>query len=108
MIVSSHAVAESYSVLTRLPTPHRLSPRVSFRLLEENLRQCPACSLDPPRLWKLLERLASEGVAGGRTYDRIIAATAVVAGASTLLTLNERDLSRVAATELEIVRPPGS
>ena len=108
MKIASHTLAESYAVLTRLPAPHRLAPKVAFQLLEANLQRHDTISIGPGDGWSLLEGLARDGIGGGRTYDAIIAATAVRGGVNCLLTLNERDFTRVAPDGLQVRRPIGT
>jgi predicted nucleic acid-binding protein len=74
-----HAAAEAYSVLTRLPAPHRAAPSVA----RDYLRQFPEpwLTLDAGALRDLLARLPEVGISGGPTYDALIAETAVRAGA---------------------------
>jgi len=86
--IPAHVLIESYSVLTRLPPPHRApSP-----LVAEFLR---ARFPDPPltlvgRAHVALLQLAIEGgVRGGAMYDALVGATAKHAGA-TLLTRDRR------------------
>jgi predicted nucleic acid-binding protein len=75
----AHAAVEAYSVLTRLPAPHRAAPDVA----RDYLRQFPEpwLALDAGALRDLLVRLPGLGVSGGPTYDALIAETAVRAGA---------------------------
>jgi predicted nucleic acid-binding protein len=47
-------------------------------------------TLDAPAHVAVLERLADEGVGGGRTYDALIAACATASSARALLTFNRR------------------
>lgn len=69
------ALVEAYSVLTRLPPPHRASPDIAAAFLSE-VSTTPPLVL-PARAWNQLSaRLASVGLAGGATYDALIAATA--------------------------------
>ncbi|WP_248579551.1 type II toxin-antitoxin system VapC family toxin [Nocardioides sp. InS609-2] len=85
--IPAHVLIESYSVLTRLPAPHRLAPgvvadilgRLTFRVL----------TLPPAAHVALIARLASGGVRGGSTYDGLVAATARH-HRRTLLTLDRR------------------
>lgn len=87
-----HAAAESYSVLTRLPPPHR-APATLVRdfLLDRFTR--PYLVLPGERLRDLLPALADSDIIGGATYDALIGLTARECGA-TLLS-NDR---RAAAT----------
>lgn len=42
LFVVAHTLVEAYSVLTRLPSPYRLSPADAFTLIEENLSSLQA------------------------------------------------------------------
>jgi predicted nucleic acid-binding protein len=91
LTVSAHALAEAYSVLTRLPAPYRLSPGDAWALLEANfVTSRSIVALDSAAHVSLLRQLAQQGLGGGRTYDAVIAACARQSGATTLLTLNRR------------------
>ena len=36
LVIASHSLVETYAVLTRLPSPHRLTPATTMTLLEAN------------------------------------------------------------------------
>ena len=91
VVVPQHALFESYAVMTRLPPPHRLAPLSALSLLKDNFGHLQRSR----SAWPILERLASEGLGGGITYDAVILDAAVEAGATELLTLNERDYERL-------------
>lgn len=89
--VPAPALVEAYAVLTRLPAPHRLSPADAWTLLHANfIEPATIVSLGHASYVKLLRRLASAGIAGGKTYDAVIAECARHARADALLTLNPR------------------
>jgi predicted nucleic acid-binding protein len=71
----AHAELEAYSVLTRLPAPFRAEPAVAAEYLR---RRFPGArlALSAAQRRSLVGRLATAGVAGGRTYDAAIGATA--------------------------------
>lgn len=73
--LSGHAVAETYSVLTRLPGDIRLAPEDAVRIITE--RFAPPLVLDTATSAALPEILAGLGVAGGAVYDAMIALAAV-------------------------------
>jgi predicted nucleic acid-binding protein len=79
---------EAYSVLTRLPAPHRAAPSVVSDFLTTNFRE-PVLVLSPEAYGELISELARADIAGGAAYDALVAATARQAGA-TLLTLDQR------------------
>jgi predicted nucleic acid-binding protein len=86
--VPAHVLIETYSVLTRLPAPHRAPSDIVAAFLAQRFRQTPLTL--PPRSWpRLLDQVAELGVTGGAVYDALVAATARHAGA-TLLTRDRR------------------
>lgn len=82
-----HCVIETYSVLTRLPEPYRLTHALAADALSKLVDT--ALVLDAERTLALPERLAGCGVQGGAVYDGLIAVTAAHHGA-TLVTLDAR------------------
>jgi predicted nucleic acid-binding protein len=91
LAVAAHALVETYAVLTRLPAPHRLSPADAWTVIEANfVDQAVVVALNGAAHITLLRQLATEGVGGGRTYDAVIARSAVRARADVLLTFNSR------------------
>jgi predicted nucleic acid-binding protein len=91
MAIAAHAIAETYAVLTRLPPPHRLAPADAWTLVRTNFVDNAALvTLDGPAHVAVIEKLAKEGIGGGRTYDGLIGACAAASHARTLLTFNGR------------------
>jgi len=72
--LSGHALAETYSVLTRLPGDARLAPADAARLL--NARFSAPLVLSSSRTRKLPEMLSRLGIAGGAVYDALVALAA--------------------------------
>jgi len=103
LIVSAHTLAELYAVLTTLPVSPRISPDIAWRLIQEdviNIAEITALSA------AVIKKLKDDGFSGGIIYDALICATAVKAGAETLLTLNSADFKRLPQAEgLDIVEP---
>ena len=89
--VPAHVLVEAYSVLTRLPPPHRAPSSIVTVFLAQRFRKAPLTL--PARAWPRLLGLAAElGVTGGAVYDALVAATARHAGA-TLLTRDRRAIA---------------
>lgn len=87
-LIPAHARLETYSVLTRMPPPHRLAPLVVMELLE---RWFPADRTLVPSLeltQGLVRRCAESGIEGGAVYDALVGLT----GAEAYHTLLTRDL----------------
>jgi predicted nucleic acid-binding protein len=75
-----HCALETYSVLTRLPPPHRTSGEVVRDFLAARFSQ-PLLRLSEPAYKRFLLGLADHGVTGGAAYDALVAATAAGCGA---------------------------
>jgi predicted nucleic acid-binding protein len=91
LAVAAHALVETYAVLTRLPPPHRMAPADAWALVHTNFVEgATVVTLSGPAHVALLERLAKARLAGGRTYDALIAACAAQAKVEALLTFNAR------------------
>jgi predicted nucleic acid-binding protein len=86
--VPAHVLVETYSVLTRLPSPHRAPSDVVTDFLARHFRQPPLTL--PPEAWLDFVGQAGEaGITGGAVYDALVGATARHAGAR-LLTRDRR------------------
>ena len=73
--LSGHALAETYSVLTRLPGDLRLAPADASRLLDERFGE--PLLLGPDVARRLPEVLGRLGIAGGAVYDALVALAAL-------------------------------
>jgi predicted nucleic acid-binding protein len=105
MIVAAPALVETYAVLTRLPPPHRLSPEDSLALIEANfIKGAKVIVLQAGSYRDLLRQAPRNGVAGGQTYDAVIATCAIKGKASAVLTFNPGDFL-FAARQIDIVVP---
>lgn len=85
--LSGHAYAETYAVLTRLPGDARVEPADAVLLMEDNFEQPLMLSARAARV--VHRDLATGGVAGGATYDGLVALAAREHGA-TLVTRDAR------------------
>jgi predicted nucleic acid-binding protein len=68
--LAGHAMFETYSVLTRLPLPLRLSAGQAASVLAEAFPQ--DCWLDEAGTRDLRERLAGLDIVGGSVYDALV------------------------------------
>ncbi len=87
----AHCLLEAYSVLTRLPPPHRLDPRAALDLLRA-FADAPL-TLGKDAYASLLGRLVESGISGGAAYDALIGVTA--AHHDALLLSRDRRAGRV-------------
>ena len=73
--LSGHALAETYSVLTRLPGDLRVAPADAARLLAERFVEPLLLGSEVAR--RLPVVLGRLGIAGGAVYDALVALAAV-------------------------------
>jgi len=78
-----HCALEAYSVLTRLPPPHRAAPTVVRDFLAARFPG-PFLRLSTKEHRRFILDLPDRGVAGGAAYDALVAATAAAHGAELL------------------------
>lgn len=84
----AHAALETYSVLTRLPAPHRVDASTAASVLEART-PAPHIALDASQHAKVPSRFARAGVSGGAVYDGLIALSALEHGLE-VVTLDKR------------------
>lgn len=83
--LAGHAAFETYSVLTRMPAPARLTPAAALRVLRANFPHTRFLSSRSAA--ELLATLPGHGLAGGSVYDALVGAVAKEHG----ITLGTRD-----------------
>jgi predicted nucleic acid-binding protein len=86
--IPAHVVIETFSVLTRLPPPHRVPADVVQAFLAKRFGDAPLV-LPPRGHMDLIETALREGITVGALYDALIASTVLHAGA-TLVTRDQR------------------
>ncbi len=87
----AHVVVETYSVLTRLPPPHRAAPAIVERFLSESFPEAPL-SLPGSAQRSLVSLAVRSGLSGGAIYDLLVAVT-VKRAKATLMTRDRRAIS---------------
>jgi predicted nucleic acid-binding protein len=85
--LAGHAAFETYSVLTRLPIPLRLTADQATSVLAAAFPG--ECWLDAPGMHDLREQLGILGIVGGSVYDALVG-QASAANGRTLLTRDRR------------------
>lgn len=85
VMVAAHSLVACYSVLTRLPAPHRMSCQASFQLIQANLADRNLLSLAPGQYLETLSDCNRQQVGGGTVNDALIVKAAVVGGASSIV-----------------------
>lgn len=106
LVVAAPTLVEAYAVLTRLPAPYRLSAADSHALITNNfVHGREIAVLDAAGYTSLLDHALAAGVAGGQTYDAVVAACARGAGVDALLTFNARHFRQLVDGNMAVVVP---
>lgn len=104
-VIPVHALLECYSVLTRLPHPLKTAPESAVDVLTKYFADVELAGLESRVGWFVIRSSSSWRITGGRVYDAAIAAAAMEAGASVLVTWNVRHFLGFAPPGLQVVQP---
>jgi predicted nucleic acid-binding protein len=107
LLLAAHSLAEAYSVLTRLPEPHRLRPEDALAVLEANWSETRLIALSGSEYRSLLRGCRDAGIGGGAVYDGVIAACARKARVATLVTWDASGFERF-LEDAPVVKIPGA
>ena len=77
----AHCAIETFSVLTRLPPPHRARASLVRDFVAARFQR-PFVTLEAEDYRALIPRLVELGISGGAAYDAVVAATAAAARAT--------------------------
>lgn len=106
-VITWHALAEIWSVLTRMPLPARLTAEQALRVVR---RVQGVFQLHPPEAAvydEALQRCTDRGFASGVVFDALHLVAAERAGAEAIVTFNGADFHRLAGpTSPRVVIPP--
>lgn len=106
IILPVRVLVESFSVMTRLPMPHRLASRDAFALLEKNFRpRAHLVGMPESGYWDLLGSFPERGISGGIVYDAEIVECAQLAGAREIVTFNGKHFELLVPDGIGVVVP---
>lgn len=105
LILAGHSLAETYSVLTRLPYPFRLSEQNTMELLSENWEKATIIALTSREYWQVLKNATERGLGGGQIYDGVIASCARKGKATILMTWNLEHFAPFENHDLKCITP---
>jgi len=92
--ISSHTLAELYSVLTGMPSSPRISPSQAKILIERNTQSARIIDLNEKDYRTVITILVELNISGGVIYDALSAYAARKAKVDNILTFNENDFKR--------------
>lgn len=106
-VVSAHALAELFSVLTRMPLTPPITPTEADLMIDRLRPFLAVIAEDEGIVAAAMARCAAVGAGSGAVFDAVHVVTAEAAGVDGLLTFNERHFRRLAiASTPKIVVPP--
>jgi predicted nucleic acid-binding protein len=106
-MITWHALAEIWSVLTRIPRPARLSPEQALRVVSRVRGVFQLHPMESVVYEEALQRCTDRGFSSGVVFDALHLVSAERAGADALVTFNGADFLRLAIpTSPPIVVPP--
>ena len=104
--LSTHSLAELYSVLTQMPSQPRISPQDAKRLIESHLQYLETVVLDRADYQAAIAQMTALNLTGGGIFDALIAQAALKSSAERLLTLNPKHFTRLGQELAQIVYLP--
>jgi predicted nucleic acid-binding protein len=104
--LSTHTLAELYSVLTRLPVRPPISTEIAQRLIDENLSLFVAIELTADDYQQAIACMVKLNIPGGGIFDALIAQAALKAEVDILLTLNPNHFTRLGQDVAKLVQVP--
>lgn len=104
--ISVHALSELWSVLTKLPVSPPISARTAREVIDDVQARFEAVPLTVQIYRQALLRCASRDLRSGAIFDALHLATAEAAGATALITFNERDFTRLLTADSPVIIVP--
>jgi predicted nucleic acid-binding protein len=104
--LSTHSLAELYSVMTRLPLPLRVTPSEAEAALTDLLNYLEPVPLFAAEYQQAIRSMVGLQLAGGGIFDAVIAQAALKVRAEKLLTFNPKDFIRFEEQVSSIVQVP--
>lgn len=106
-VVSAHALAEMFSVMTKIPLSPPITPAQGAQMIERLRPFFLVVEEDEGVAAAAVARCAAVGAATGAVFDAIHIVTAERAGVDVVVTFNERHFRRLSTTTTpRIVVPP--
>lgn len=104
--LSTHSLAEIYSVLTRMPSQPKISPIDAQNILNRHLQYLTIIPLDASDYQSAIAQMVSLQIPGGGIFDALIAQAAIKISADRLATLNPKHFTRLSPTIAQITVLP--
>lgn len=104
--LSTHSLAETYSVLTRLPIQPCIAPGDAERVIRDFLQYLQVVSLDEQDYQSAIALMVAINIPGGGIFDALIAQASLKAQVDILFTLNPTHFTRLGEAIAQITQVP--
>ncbi len=104
--ISTHTLAETYSVITRLPIQPRISSPQAHSIIVDVLQYIEAIPLLANDYQLVIAQMATLNIPGGGIFDALIAQSALKAEVAVILTLNPNHFTRLGTPIIHLVQVP--
>ena len=104
--LSTHSLAEIYSVLTRMPSQPKISPIDAQNILNRYMQYLNIIPLEASDYKLAIAQMANLQLPGGGIFDALIAQAAIKISADRLATLNPKHFTRLSPTIAQITIVP--
>ncbi|WP_193199554.1 type II toxin-antitoxin system VapC family toxin [Nostoc sp. MG11] len=104
--ISTHSLAETYSVITRLPIQPRIQPQQAQSIVVDISQYLEGVPLLVNDYQAAIAQMATLNLPGGGIFDALIAQAALKAEVNALLTLNPNHFNRLGNAIAHIVQVP--
>jgi predicted nucleic acid-binding protein len=104
--LSTHSLAELYSVMTRLPPPLRVTPEEAVAILTDLTEYIEPITLVAADYQRAIALMAQLNLPGGGIFDAVIAQAALKASVDCLMTFNAKDFVRLGQEISALVQVP--
>jgi predicted nucleic acid-binding protein len=104
--LSTHSLAELYSVMTRMPIQPRMSPKEANTLLDRCLQYLDAVPLEVADYKAAIAQMTALSLPGGGIFDALIAQAALKVSTDRILTLNPSHFTRLDPAIAQITQVP--
>lgn len=104
--ISTHTLAETYSVITRLPVKPRIAPAQAQSIITDISQYLNIVPLLSDDYLAAIVQMATLNLPGGGIFDALIAQAALKADVDTLLTLNPNHFTRLGEAIANLVQVP--
>lgn len=105
-LISTHSLAGTYSVITRLPVSPRITPGQVQSMIEDISQQLEIIPLHSDDYLAVIAQMVALNLPGGGIFDGLIAQAALKANADILLTLNPDHFTRLGSAIATLVQVP--